>query len=368
MSEKISILYLRETKGRGGGADTIILDSIRYINKDSFSIIVVYLRKYKEVISYDISSQIRDMGCNYFELPGIKVFDLKQFFNIIKIIKQYNIKIVHCHDPKTDFYGYLLKIFFPELRFISTIHGWIERRKRSAYYIKIDIFVLKRFDAVIAVSNNIKQSAEKSGIKRTYLIQNSIDINRWRPSREKNPSRLFNIGFVGRISKEKGPIDFVFIAKKILAQDSNCEFWVAGEGPEEMAMKDLVRELELGNKFHFLGQLDYNQIHGFYKNINLLLSPSYTEGLPITILEACAMSVPVVATKVGGVNEIITHNYNGLLTDAGDIDLMARYALLIKHNNKLADMLKTNGRSIVENRFSLANNVKKIENLYIKIL
>ena len=371
MSEKIVVLYLRQSTGSGGGADTIILNSATHIDSSQFLLIVVYLRKFSEDLSI-ISNSLKERRVSYFEFPGTSIFNVKQFINIIKLIRQYKVRIIHSHDPKTDFYGYLLKIFFPKLKIISTIHGWTRKRYRSILYTKLDKFLLKKFDAVIAVSENIEQIAKKHGIYRTHLIQNGIDINKWQPEKRdifpEDLTRHFTVGFVGRISKEKGPIDFVRVAQKILNQEANCEFWVAGGGPGRKSMRLMIKQLGVENKFQFLGQLDDNKLHTLYQKLDLFLLTSYTEGLPMTILEACAMSVPVVATNVGGVSEIITHDYNGFLADAGDIDTLASLVLKIKHNKELANSFKKNGRITVEEKFSFSARIKKIEEVYLQTI
>jgi glycosyltransferase involved in cell wall biosynthesis len=370
MPDKVVILHLRHSEGAGGGPETGISNSASFIDSDKFSPIVVYLRKPKEDIS-PISDRLRQRKINYFEFPGMRFFSLNQFLNIVKLIRRYQVHIIHCHDPKTDFYGYLLKFLFPKLIFISTIHGWIERSYKGTFYNRLDRYVLRSFTVVIAVSQNIEQVARKHRITNTHLIHNAIDINKWQPMKQDcssegltKDSRPFSIGFVGRISKEKGPIDFVRIAHKVLGYAADCKFIIAGEGPEKESMEIMVKELRMEDKLHFLGQLDRGQLHALYQKLDLLLLTSSTEGLPRAILEACAMSVPVVATRVGGVEEIITHNYNGLLAEAGDIDLMTKHVLFVKDNPELADKFKKNGRTIVENKFSLKERVKSIENLY----
>ncbi len=370
---KIVVFNLRQTAGGGGGADTVIINTAAYIDSACFSFIAAYLRKCGDDTSV-ISAKLKEMGICYLEFSGSKFFSLKQFLNLVLYIRKYDVNIIHCHDPKSDLYGYLLKLCFPRLILVSTVHGWITRRFRSVLYNRLDMFLLRRFNAVIAVSENTRRIARSYGIRKTYLIHNSIDLNKWQPpkkddlSEELNKfSQPFRIGFIGRISKEKGPSDFVHIAQKVLNQDANCEFLVAGEGNEEKAMKSLVKQFDLENKFRFLGLLSQSKLFDLYRCLDLLLLTSYTEGIPLVILEACAMRVPVVATRVGGVGEVVTHDYNGFLVNAGDIDSMARAALIIKNNKCLRDKFKDNGRFIVETQFSLAVNIRKTEGLYLRV-
>lgn len=370
MPERVGVLYLKQVAGSGGGAETVILNSVPLIDAKRFSTIIGCMRKEEENIG-PVLEKLKGKGITYFELPGKSIIDLAQLRNICRLIREYNIKILHCHDPKTDLYGWLLGFIFPGLKLVSTIHGWIERRKRSSYYVKIDRFVLKRFDAVIAVSGAIMQVAQTHGILRTHLIRNSIDTDKWQPvsteSSVVKPGPL-RIGFVGRISTEKGPFDFVRIARNVLEKYPDAEFLVAGKGPEEGQMKELLQQTGITKSFCFQGQLDEQQLHGLYAKLDLLLLTSYTEGLPMTVLEASAMGVPVVATRVGGVGEIIQDGHNGFLAGAGDVGTLSMLALKVLEDKKLADKFRDNGRKKVEQEFSLAAGVKKIEEAYEKVL
>jgi glycosyltransferase involved in cell wall biosynthesis len=365
MPERIPVLYLRQSSGGGGGADTVILNTALLLDSSRFFLIIAYLSKYDQTLTF--TSKLKETGVTFFEFPGIKIFDMRQFTSIVKLVKKYDVRIVHCHDFKADVYGYLLKVLFPGIRFVSTIHGWIARRLRSLLYIKIDRAVLKKCDAVIAVSQNIEQTAKGYGIQKLHLIQNSIRLDRWKPGESTKSPGHFRIGFIGRISKEKGPADFVHAAKKIITQYPVCEFFVAGNGPEEGQMKTLVNQLGLGGHFHFFGHLDENRLYDLYQKLDLLLLTSYTEGIPMAVLEASAMKVPVVATNVGGVSEVITHNVNGLLAEAGDIDSIAKNVLLIINNREVAEKFAENGRRIVETNFSAGKNIKKIEDIYMQL-
>ncbi len=374
MTDRIVVLHLRASSGSGGGPEKTILKTGGLIDTGRFLYLIAYLRKKDEDISA-ISQRAVDEGLHFFELPGRRFIDPEQLFGIGRIIKRYNVRILHCHDPKTDFFGFLLKLRFPKMKLVSTVHGWTYRTRRSAFYNRLDKWALRRFSAVIAVSMNVERIARGCGISRTTLIYNAIDTDEWHPHSVRDTAALplkdpgaFVIGYVGRISREKGPLDFVRVAEAVRRSDDKCEFVVAGEGPEFNEMRRLAEELRVVPFIHFLGQVSAADILSVFQRVDLLLSTSYTEGLPNNILEALSMGVPVVATRVGGVSEVINHNYNGLLTDAGDIDLMAEYVLSLKEDQRLTAKLIENGLITVREKFSFQERVKKIEKLYDTLL
>lgn len=366
--EKIPVLYIRQAAGGGGGADTMIANSISLLNNTPFAIILAYLRKHTESIEA-VYKTLNERNIAYLDFPGGSFFDLHQFMKIVAVIKKHQVRIVHCHDPKSDMYGYALSFLFPKIKFVSTLHGWIAKRTRSKCYVALDKFIVRNFDAVIAVSDQILATATKHSIKNIHVVKNSIDVNKWSP--EGNPQRNANVakvGFVGRLSKEKGPLDFVRVAKRVLEQHANAEFHVAGTGPEESAMKTLARQSGIENKVQFNGQLDIKQLWSFYQMLDILLLTSYTEGVPLTILEAGAMKIPVVATNVGGVGEVVTHEKNGLLAPAGDIESLANNVLSILNDRNWGREMGLAGRSVVEDNFSIETNVRKVQTIYEHII
>lgn len=365
--QKIPVLYLRQSSGGGGGADTVLLDTVSRLDTERFEPIVGYIRKERDDLSV-LTDKALSKGISLFDLPGKTFIDLAQLRRLRELIRSRNIKIIHCNDQKSDVYGYLAGLICPEVRIVSTIHGWISNRLRSKFYLMLDRMVLRRFDAVIVVSDDLRNKAIGYGMSRVHLIHNAVDTNFWAPRGRPAEGEILRVGFVGRLSREKGPLDFVRVARRISQSLPDVRFIIAGKGEEEDAMKQLIQSLGLADKFEFAGHLDENGLKSLYNTLACLLMTSYTEGLPMTILEACAMRVPVVSTKVGGVAEIVRDGTNGFLAAAGDVEELAGHAVRILTDEALSADLKTNGRRIVEESFSLKANINKLQAVYESIL
>ena len=370
MPDRIAVLHLRSSSGNGGGPEKTILKTGYLINRHRFLYLIAWLKKREAHLS-PISQRAEKAGLNYIELAGRRFIDIVQLRDIIKLIKKYHVLILHCHDPKTDFYGILLKILFPRLILLSTVHGWIKRSVKSRLYNLLDIWLLKKFHGVIAVSEKLEQKLQDCGIEQTYLIHNAIDTDEWQPKYPKYSAlfrpmdpRSFLIGYIGRISKEKGPFDFIRVAERVLQQDNFCEFVVAGDGPQIQAVKNLAEDLGIMRQIHFLGQVEGPDIYSLYQRLDLLLSTSSTEGLPNNLLEAGAMFVPVIATKVGGVGELVEDGYNGFLSEEGDIQSLAQQVLTLKRDQELAKKFKVHGREVVCKKFSSIERVHRLEEVY----
>ncbi|WP_321415558.1 glycosyltransferase family 4 protein [uncultured Desulfobacter sp.] len=367
LEKQIAVLNLRASSESGGGPENIIFKFAESINTDRFWFGICYLRK-KDVSIFNIAKLYEERGYHFYELAG-GVIDFRLFKSLVRLIRTHKIDIVHAHDPKTYVYAYLLGFVFPDVKLVATLHGWVHRRARSSFYSTISNFVLKKFNAVIAVSRDLEKRAARAGISNIHMVHNAIDTDKWKPDAmsDKNGSTTFIIAYIGRLSKEKGPIDFVKAAKGIIERDQGCRFIVAGDGPLLESTKQYVQSLEILQYFDFKGNIPQKNMPAIYGEINVVLSSSHTEGMPVALLEALATGVPVVATEVGGVGELIRHGYNGLLTEKKDIESLISNVLLLKNTPELAQTLKRNGRDAVTKKFSYSHWTQKMESLYVSL-
>jgi glycosyltransferase involved in cell wall biosynthesis len=372
-NNKIKVLHLRSSAGAGGGPEKTILNTGSLIDKNTFYYHIAYLR-HKEDNLEPIRRQAEQLHLHFTELPGGRILDLSQLADIKKLIATIDADIIHCHDYKTDVYGVLLKMAGGRFRLVTTLHGWILGRGFKKLYVWLDKAILPFFDVVIAVSSPIAEIVRKKGAKHVELIHNAIDETAWRPEAacldfvQELPDAIKSVAFVGRISKEKGPLDFVKIAAKVLESIPECRFAVAGDGPLLKEMQIMVSDMDMKANFIFLGQLPPERTKNLYRRVTLVLSPSHTEGLPNTLLEACAMQKPVVATDVGGVASLIENGDNGFLFSQGDIEGMAKAVIRILKNDDLAIKLGLRGRQKICEAFSFEKRVQRIQKIYTALI
>ena len=259
------------------------------------------------------------------------------------------------------------------MRRVTTLHGFVVRpdSRKSALLIGLDKRLLSGFHAVVAVSEPLAALARDRGARDVRLLRNAIDTDAWRREQADpaawpdcgGPDR-FTVGYVGRLSPEKAPLDFLRVAGRIAAAAPEARFVLAGQGPERDAARDLAATLGLADRVRFLGQLAPAAARDLYPRLACLLSPSLTEGLPNHLLEALAMATPVVATDVGGVGELITDGVTGLLRPARDLDGLARAVLRLRDDQGLAVRLAAQGRDRVVARFSFAERTRRLMALY----
>jgi glycosyltransferase involved in cell wall biosynthesis len=365
----VRLLHLRQAAGGGGGADTVICQLLRRLDRQRFAAVVAYLFKRGESIA-PIAELLTEADIELIELPGGRLLDPLQLYRLQQLLRRRRIDILHCHDPKADVYGALLRLFNPRLKLVSTLHTWHLQSWRSRVYIALDFLALRFFHKRIAVSEDTRQQARAGGLKDVVLMLNGVDTEFWSPNPrpEWRPGAPVTIGFVGRLSREKGVRDLVRIARQVLERYPDGEFLLAGEGPERQPAEQLAEELGVAARVRFLGLLSKAELHAFYQSLDVLLMPSYSEGVPITMLEALAMGVPVVATRAGGIGEVLTDEETALLTPVGDSDALARRLVTLIEDPARAAELSRRARELVLTRYAMTERVRQLERLYLELL
>ncbi len=364
MTMPIKVLYLRQAIGEGGGADTVILNCLKVLNKEQIQIVMVYLKKRNAILSLDIMNNVRALGIECYEVEGNRFFDIVQWVRILHLIRNKKIAMVHAHDPKSDAYAFLFKLFYPALKIISTIHGWTKGSSRGVFYSIIDQWLLRYFDRVIAVSKATAQAARAHYIHQVDCIPNAINMSQWLDLRERKFHCPLRIGFVGRMSPEKNPMDFVRLAQHLLPQHPQFRFVMVGDGVLWKKVQEEVYSMDLNAYFELLGAIKRDDLKKIYQEIDILVLTSLTEGLPMTILEAMAQGVLVIATNVGGVSEIIEHKKTGLLVEAKLTNQIVESILFLQKNISMAQSIRNAARQKIQNFFSIEQQILELETIY----
>lgn len=373
MNKKIRIMHL-STAGRAvGGPDKTILLSAEKIDRDLFEPTIVYMMNI-----YDDASIIEQRAKNknlisYIITERSKV-DWQAIRKLKNLLEEHRVDILHSHGYKADCLGLLLSKLY-KVKLITTTHGWASSNPKMRFYYWIDKIVIRYYDKVIAVSEAMRRELLAIGIspQKLVAIHNAIDTEDFKKSGSSDIRRQLNlneqtplVGTISRLSKEKNLETLLFAAKEVISKEKEVRFLIVGEGPERINLESLANKLKIKDNIILLGHRE--DIKKIYETINLLVSTSATEGLPNTILEALSMGVPVVATKVGGVGEIIKDGVNGLLFQPGDVVGIAGGIMRILSDSVLASNFTQKGRELICNNFLFDARMKKIERLYLEVM
>jgi glycosyltransferase involved in cell wall biosynthesis len=231
-------------------------------------------------------------------------------------------------------------------------------------------FVIRRADTVRAVTREIAQEAAAAGVApgRVVVVPSRCDTDFFDPDRWREAGAAVRasfpgdpaspvVGFLGSLNRSKG-LDVLVSACAITAERRPLRLAVAGAGPlrEELAIAATRRTPPIV----LLGHLPPAEVPRFLAAIDVLFVPSYDEGLPRAVLEAMAMRVPVVASKVGGIPEAIDDEVNGLLVPSGDADAFAESLTRLLDEPDLARRLGAAARQRVQAEFEARSNLRRI--------
>ncbi|HEY4373047.1 MAG TPA: glycosyltransferase family 4 protein [Burkholderiales bacterium] len=172
--------------------------------------------------------------------------------------------------------------------------------------------------------------------------------------------------FMGRITGDKGVFDLLEALRAITPYWPQARLRIAGTGAEE-AMARRARELGMADRLEFLGWVTGTHKEAAIAGAGVLVLPSYIEGLPVILLEAMALGTPVIATRVGGVPELVQDGETGLLVEAGDTTALAAALLRILSEPGLAARLGGQGRERVRREFAIDVALSRLGNIYADI-
>lgn len=300
-----------------------------------------------------------------------KVFSLIR--PIIKLIKTQDIDVLHIHDSSALSAAIIAKIFVnKEVKLIYSRkrnnpikNNFLKKLKYNNKYINKIISVSK---AVEKIFHDINLPAEK-----LLTIYDAIDVQSFENKSKTGfllnelnlTSEKIIVGNISSLSKQKDLVTFINTAEIVCQKNNNVHFVILGKGSEEKNLKQLVEEKGLTKKIHFLGFK--SNAETYLQEFDLLLMSSVTEGLPLTIYEAFASKIPIVATKAGGIPEVIIDGENGFLTEIGDEKSLAQKCLLLIEDTYLANKFKERSFNVVKERFDLTNLEESYLNFYQKL-
>lgn len=275
--------------------------------------------------------------------------------SIRALVSATNADLIHAHGYKADVYAYIAmrKTFIP---LVSTCHTWYDDNRFVWLYGVIDRHILRRYNAVVAVSNDVRRRLLDSGVQpdRIRLIRNGIDLRPFtnaKPSlRHLAPEGGLIIGWIGRLTHDKGPDLFLRAIAALRPEFPTARYLMVGEGPHRPQVERLIRDLGIGDIVHLLGQR--SDMPSVYASCDLMVSSSRLEGLPMAILEGMASALPWVAPAVGAIPMVIRNDQNGILISPDNVDLLtSSTACMMRDSEKRSDMGIV-GRRLTSSEFS----------------
>jgi glycosyltransferase involved in cell wall biosynthesis len=386
--EKIKVLHLITHLGFGGAQDNTLL-TVKTHSRERYE---VHLAAGQDHTDWVARGQM--YADAFFLFPDLcraaqPRTDSRALNQITNFLRTHQYDIVHTHSAKAGTLGRIAARRAKVPIIIHTFHsfGWQVARMshthlpqaylsiiKKWFYILIERYAASLSDGLITVSELNKQEAINLNIapsEKFTTIYSGIDLNRFKVNADRmdiccglglSPNQPI-IGMIGRLSPQKAPLDGVAAARMVLQQKPNVQFVMVGDGP---LASEVRRAIADEPRIKVFGYRD--DVPEILSVLDVFVLSSLWEGLGRSLTEAMIMGVPVAATAVDGVPELVTHQQTGLLSPPGDPAHIANNIIRLLDHPEEAQRMQKSARDRVIPTFSAERMVGQIEALYERLL
>jgi glycosyltransferase involved in cell wall biosynthesis len=365
----------RVVSGSGGGPDKTILNSPRFLSPLGYKMLCGYLYPPHDKGYEQIIGKAKKYKAPLISIPDRGPWDWRVITELLRVCREENVTIWHGHDYKTNALGILLKQFWP-MRLVTTLHGWVENTSRTPIYFRIDQLCLPKYEKVICVSEDLFEAALASGVpaKNCILLENAIDTEEYERKLSVAEAKkalgyapdVLLFGGVGRLSPEKAFDAQIRALPVLLERGLNAHLVVVGEGGDRARLEALARELNVADRVKLTGW--QSDVRTYFEAMDVFALSSLREGLPNVLLEAMALEVPAVATRIAGIPRLIQDGRNGFLINAGDQAALNRSLVGLLTNPSLRDLFRQAARRTIETRYSFPIRMNRLKRIYDEML
>ncbi|MBL9093652.1 MAG: glycosyltransferase [Planctomycetaceae bacterium] len=303
--------------------------------------------------------------------PG---FDWRCVRRLAEVLRRENVSVVNAHQYAPFFYSAMSRFGGPQVPILFTEHGRMFPDRRRWKRVLANRLLLKRCDRVVGVGETVRKALiDQEGIaaRRVSVVYNGIDLDRFDATQVRRDVVRQELGYadddvlivqVARLDPIKDHGTALRAFARLWRRCPSARLIIVGDGVERGAIETKIDELGVGDGVRLLGTR--HDVPRLFAAADVCLLTSVSEGVPLTVLEAMACGVPVVATRVGGVSEIVSDGESGLLADPGDDAKLAEHLQKFAEDPVLRSRSGAAGRRCVGRSFSAAQMLRKYASLY----
>lgn len=233
------------------------------------------------------------------------------------------------------------------------------------------ILNLSKADKILSTSHVMAKETQKYTKKQITVTPFGIDLAEFKPLNNKLNDGTIRIGLVKTLEEKYG-IKYLVKAVSVLKEKgvNNVELFIAGSGSQEGELKEQARSLGINPIVHFVGQIPYNDVPDFLQQLDLVVVPSIldSESFGVAAVEASACGVPVIASNVGGLPEVVENGKTGIIVEPKSPEAIAQAIITLLNNEQLNSTMGENGRKRVERLYNWEDNVSIVEGVYSEII
>jgi glycosyltransferase involved in cell wall biosynthesis len=304
------------------------------------------------------------------------------------MIRELRPQILHTHTAKAGAIGRLAALLAGSSKppiIVHTFHGHVLRGYfdpvRSSFFRLLERWLAHRTTALVAVSPEVRDDLVALAIaprEKFTVVRLGIELDERVGTTNGDAQGMemrrllgiapdrFVVGWIGRMTGVKRTDDVLLALRRLRELDVDAVLCMVGDGPDRDAVERRAHQLGIVRESLFLGYQD--DVAPYYAAFDALILPSANEGTPVSAIEALAGGRPVVATRVGGVPDVVRDGIDGFLVEPGDVDAMADRLAQLAGDDKLRRRMGEAGRASVHERYSVARLLDDVDRLYRTLL
>ncbi len=356
-----------------GGAERALLSLVKKLSSGKYDVMVAYLKGEGR-----LAEHFRDAGIKVFDLKMRNRMALGAVIRLYRLLKREKVRVLHTHLIQADICGFLAGKMAGVPVIISTKHNPDEFRKRRSIPVWLDGIFANRSDRIIAVSNAVRDFLikwERISEDKFTVIHNGIDMEDFNFREFTSATDITAkkeelgidsssqvVGTVRRLDEQKGHKFFLEAIPEILKKVHGVKFLIVGDGPLQNKLEKLSEKLKISENVIFTGiRRDIPEILAI---MDVFVLPSIFEGFGIVLLEAMAMKKAIVASRIGGIPEIVDDGLTGILIEPANPSEIANSIITLLKNPEKAKQMGDAGSKKVEKIFTADVMAKQIEDVY----
>ncbi|MBU1164160.1 glycosyltransferase family 4 protein [Patescibacteria group bacterium] len=372
-NKKLKILYL-VTQSEMGGAQKYIFNLATAL-KEEFDVIVGAGGQ-GELLNELAKNGVRTINLYFSRSISNPIKVISELIKLIIIIKKIRPDIVHLNSSKMGVVGSIAAKIAGVKKVFYTVHGFVFNepmpKVAKKFYIYIEKLSAYFKDKLICVSEFDKSQGIKFNIAKSNkltVVHNGINTNLNFMTKDEARKKLNIhatnvIGTIANFYPTKNLLTLIQAIPKIKEKFPNIKLIIIGDGLQKKLILNQITELSLDDNVILIGQKE--NAYKYLPAFDIYVCTSVKEGFPLSILEAMLAELPIVSTNVGGIPEMITNDYSGMLVDPKKPNLLAEKVNKLTVEDDNAKRLGKAAKKIVLEKFNLQNMVKNTKTQYLK--
>lgn len=359
-------------QGQIGGGESHLLDLIYFLDKEKVEPVCL------SFTDGEMIRRLTQLGITCHVINSQKPFDLKVQGQIIKLIQNEHIQLVHAHGSRAA-----SNILYPvrklHIPLVYTVHGWSFHDDQPYIVKKLrgwsEKLICHYANQVICVSESNKNTGrEVFGLNNAIVIENGVNLDKFNPDGSFINLRSefgfsdsdFIVGFIARCTKQKNPLGYLVALEKAHSINPFVKGLFVGEGDMDDEVDAYIQQHQM--KDYLFRSPFRTDVPDLLHCIDIYCLPSLWEGLSIALLEAMAMRKAIIATPTDGTKEVLRHEENGLLIPFDDNSALADSILRLYHDSSLMKICSESARLFVSERFNAKRVADSVMSIYDNLL